>query len=288
MQAHTTNTHTTNLPSASVNYQTERGEIALSVSIDRILAGRSQVLSKITQAAELVKEAETASRAIGGGGISDWDNGFTSMFAMTTEKIVARVMKRNDRHIWQDLMHKSGMLSLMDDQARTQWSNSLERGEFPEVTFDNIHASFKQLNNEKDAVFERGVINLFKSLSWDYKTNHPCKFGPKIIINRFVSYDKKWGFSRAYETWNKLDDLERIFKILDGQLAPDHRNAVSVRIGDHVTAKPSIAAVFDDEYFSIRYFKKCSAHLAFKRLDLVEKLNDILAKHYPSALPPRT
>jgi hypothetical protein len=28
-------------------------------------------------------------------------------------------------------------------------------------------------------VFERAVINVFKGLSWDYKSNSPCKFGKK-------------------------------------------------------------------------------------------------------------
>ena len=34
----------------------------------------------------------------------------------------------------------------------------------------------------------------------------------------------------------------------------------------------------------IRYYQKGSGHITFKRLDLVDKMNDIVAKHYPSAL----
>jgi len=42
-------------------------------------------------------------------------------------------------------------------------------------------------------VFERGVINVFKELSWDFKTNSPCKFGAKIIVTGLVKFDR-WGF----------------------------------------------------------------------------------------------
>lgn len=35
-----------------------------------------------------------------------------------------------DRSIWRDLMQKSGMISLMDAQARKQWDNNLEGGDF--------------------------------------------------------------------------------------------------------------------------------------------------------------
>ncbi|AZK53080.1 DUF4942 domain-containing protein [Salmonella enterica subsp. enterica serovar Typhimurium] len=43
--------------------------------------------------------------------------------------------------------------------------------------------------------------------------------------------------------------------------------------------------VFEDDMFTIRYFQKGSGHITFKRLDPVEKMNDIVAKHYPGMLP---
>ncbi|SMB30912.1 hypothetical protein SPRA44_240170 [Serratia proteamaculans] len=36
--------------------------------------------------------------------------------------------------------------------------------------------------------------------------------------------------------------------------------------------------------FSIKYFQKGTAHITFKRSELVDKLNDIIARHYPGAL----
>ncbi|OUK90088.1 hypothetical protein BZL69_25200 [Escherichia coli] len=38
------------------------------------------------------------------------------------------------------------------------------------------------------------------------------------------------------------------------------------------------------EMFSIRYFKKGSAHITFRKPELVDRLNDIIAKHYPGQL----
>ncbi len=283
-------TYTTAMPSVDVNYQTERGELMASVSIEKIISCRQHVLAKVSAAVELLKEAEKYSTEIGGGIVKDWDtkNGiYTSLFAAHKDDVLVRVKKVNDHHIWTDLMKKSGMLSLMDDQARTEWDTHLERGEYPEITHDNILASFEQLNHEKEAVFERGVINLFKSLSWDYKTNNPCRFGAKIIMNYFVEYSASWGFSSCYSANNKLNDLERILSLLDGKSATDHRNSISGQLSDHIRANPSDAAVFVDEYFSIRYFKKRSGHLTFTCPTLIEKLNDILSRHYPNALPPK-
>ncbi|EHC8103186.1 DUF4942 domain-containing protein, partial [Escherichia coli] len=65
---------------------------------------------------------------------------------------------------------------------------SLEYDNFPEISEANILSTFEQLHQNKDEVFERGVINVFKGLSWDYKTNSPCKFGSKIIVNNLVRW----------------------------------------------------------------------------------------------------
>lgn len=45
--------------------------------------------------------------------------------------------------------------------------------------------------------------------------------------------------------------------------------------------------VYEDEFFSIRYYQKGTAHLVFKRLELIERMNDIIAKHYPGMLASR-
>jgi hypothetical protein len=81
-----------------------------------------------------------------------------------------------DCSLWRDLMLKSGMLSLMDAQARDQWRKNLEEEDLPVISEENILSTFEQLHHSKVDVFERGIINVFKGLSWDYKTNSPCSF----------------------------------------------------------------------------------------------------------------
>ncbi|WP_148935528.1 DUF4942 domain-containing protein, partial [Escherichia coli] len=34
----------------------------------------------------------------------------------------------------------------------------------------------------------------------------------------------------------------------------------------------------------IKYFKNGSAHITFKRLELIDRINDIIARHFPSVL----
>lgn len=74
--------------------------------------------------------------------------------------------------------------------------------------------------------------------------------------------------------------------LLGGKPIPDNRGDISTRLMEHIRDSPA-KDVYEDEFFSIRYFKKGTAHLTFKRLDLVESMNDIIAKHYPGLLSHR-
>ncbi|EKC2495532.1 DUF4942 domain-containing protein [Salmonella enterica] len=44
---------------------------------------------------------------------------------------------------------------------------------------------------------------------------------------------------------------------------------------------------YEDGMFKIKYFKKGTSHITFKRPELVDRLNDIIARHYPGMLAAR-
>lgn len=71
--------------------------------------------------------------------------------------------------------------------------------------------------------------------------------------------------------------------LLDGKTIPDNRHDVSIRFLDFMRDNPH-KQVLEDDMFTISYFHKGSGHITFRRLDLVEKMNVIVAKHYPSTL----
>lgn len=75
--------------------------------------------------------------------------------------------------------------------------------------------------------------------------------------------------------------------LLEGKAIPDNRRDVTARLYEHISAHRQRAEVYEDEFFSIRYFQKGTAHITFKRSDLTEKMNDIVAKHYPGMLAAR-
>lgn len=181
---------------------------------------------------------------------------------------------------WQYLMHESGLRSLMDAEARKKWDESVRAGDVPEFNEPNVRSTFGMLHDARGEMFERGVISCFKGLSWDYKTNLPQKFGKRIVM----TYLTGW---HSYEKQNQLDDLMRVLSILDGKPEPDHRGGIGalLRSGGLDSAYPRKVGEVENEYMAIRTFKNTNGHITFKRLDLVDRMNRIIAKHYPGALP---
>ena len=269
---------------------TEHNELILSTSIERVVTGRDAALKQIEQLIEQLDAISRLTSEIGGGRAQDWamkvGHRYDSWMTENTEKALPAITRNIDRSIWRDMMLKSGMMALMDAQARDQWHKNLEEGELPAISVANILTTFEQLHLNKMDVFERGIINVFKGLSWDYKTNSPCSFSKKIIINNLVSHNR-WGFSLNWG-WRRdqLADLERMLFLLDGKPIPDNRGDVTIRLMDHIRDNPS-KDIYEDDFFSIRYFQKGTAHITFKRYDLTEKMNDIVAKHYPGMLAAR-
>lgn len=268
---------------------TDHSDVICSTSIERIVTGRNAALAEIETLIQQLDDISALTSSVGGGKSNEWgvrQYRYDCWLMDKPETAIKAITRNIDRNIWKNLMNKSGMLALMDAQAREEWYNSLEKDDIPAVSEENILSTFEQLHQSKAEVFERGIINVFKGLSWDYKSNSPCKFGKKIIVDGLVQYDR-WGFHfRHGRRREQLADLDRMLNLLDGKPVPENRNDLSVRLDAHICKQHS--SVFEDEYVEIRYFQKGTGHIIFKRSDLIDKMNEIVVRYFPATLPPRT
>lgn len=264
-------------------------DIVKSVSIDNLVNCRAGVMERLSRALDLLAEAEQmADQACIGFPRMVLDESYsmrgrgaavTGAYKDSKPQILEQFQKLVDSKGWQYLLAESGLRTFMDARTREAWAEQVSGKDVPPLTLDNIKATFEVMYESRGDMFESGVINCFKRLSWDYKTNQPFKFGKRIIVSRMVSCPPFSG--PDHRTSNELDDLIRVFHTLDSKPEPDHRQGMYQLIAQGCRAGETEA---DTEYLHVRWFKKGTGHLTFKRPDLVEKLNNILAKHYPGAL----
>ena len=263
-------------------------EILRSVGIDNLTQQRLTMLSKFSEIFDLTEEIDRLGRSCHAGSFNDVMLNYQSgRIATQDDDPFETCRARIDRDIWKYLMDESGISTYMDAAARKAFRDDLNEptSEVPEISKANITATFQELYQKRGDMMERGIINVFKALSWSYKTNSPCKFGKKIIMDGMVSYNSNWGFSNYYsERRDRLSDLDRIFRVMDGKLELDYRDSVGNQFSEKVTGQNQ---TMETDYFSLKWYKKGSLHLTFKNPEICDKLNDVIVKHYPGALPPK-
>lgn len=268
-------------------------ELVKSVSIANLVNQRAAVASMLQRGLELLREAESLANTAHVGfpeiTLTALDRRRTGWRVTGTSRsrlnemceAAARVI---DATAWAYLMNESGLRTFMDAAARQEWDTKLHEGEVPPLTTENIASTFTSLHDARGDMFERGVVNVFRTLSWDYRTNQPFKFGKRVILRglfRCVGVGQQRWLSLGHGKSDHLDDLDRVFHLLDSKPEPDHRNAWWQRLNSLDDRAGGERA---GEYFAVRWFLNGNGHLTFKRLDLVDQMNRILAKHYPNAL----
>jgi hypothetical protein len=263
-------------------------DLVKSISIDNMLNHRNVTIEKVAAARALLLEAKQVIRSQNAIDLSYLmasrsDYGRHQILQDDSERdnFMREFTQRLDAQLWQYLMHESGLRTFMDQTARKEWDKAIQDLKTPALTIENIEATFEQLHGARGDMFERGVIEVFKGLSWDYKSNLPHKFGKRIVVSGFMD---SWGHMNSYSRADKLADLERVMHILDDKPAPDHRQGIVQLCG----ASYRITKIREasDDYLRVKWFKNQNGHFYFKRFDLVDKMNAIIAKHYPGALPP--
>lgn len=194
------------------------------------------------------------------------------------------IRKDTDRAVWSFLIDFMGLERVMDRTARDQFREQL-REDPPEATADNCYATFSALIGDANLIFQRGVALAFSGLDRRFRSHDGFKIGSRVVLSYAIS---TWG------SWNRsqdevLRDVERAFYQLDGGKPQPDRTAGIIGTWDaarRATGRSLERAAFDaeDEYFRIRSFKNGNVHLWFKRRDLVEKVNLLLAEYYGATL----
>jgi hypothetical protein len=186
-----------------------------------------------------------------------------------------RAIKDIDRSFWRRAFDLTNFASIMDSEEKSKFERSLEH-EPPEFNIDNIKSTFIALYQDADSMFRRGIVNVFKQLSSNYKRHDAFKISPKVIIQ--YSTDSFFSYPRVnYGKEQLFNDIDRCFKVLDGQ--KHNSRELETRLNGHWK---DVSPVYEDEYYEIKAFKNGNTHWKFKRLDLLEKVNELIADHYAS------
>ena len=182
------------------------------------------------------------------------------------------VFQLMDFHKWLDKKQTDEMLS---DVSKS--------GHFP-FTADNIKGTLENIVLQRRKLFEQSAWNVFEALTKYYKgntnyhegwkSNDAFKVNKKLVFPYGVSYDRQCGrfslWSGYSSAINIYDDLDRVLSVLDGD---SFESVLSVgdAIRNAIQNDRHTPQKLHSSYFEIRYYKKGTVHLKWKREDLLEK-----------------
>ena len=184
------------------------------------------------------------------------------------------------RATWRALVDTSRLTTVMAASDVEKLKEQIAK-DCPEITPETVVSTFVQLYKDRDKSYRRGLVELFQNLCRTYKSNKAFKIGKRIILDNAMS-ENGWNSFNTDEA--RSNDLMRIFMLTagkdPGKLPRDEQfsNALSV-------ARRTDQSDYENEYFLAKLYKNGNVHIFFKRQDLVDKINQLIADEYGHALP---
>ena len=196
----------------------------------------------------------------------------------------AEFMRKHRKDAWLSVFELMDFHKWLDKKQTDEMIADVSRsGHFP-FTAENIKGTLENVILQRKKLFEQSAWNVFEALTKHFKgntnyhegwkSNDPFKVNKKLVFPWGVHYDKKFGgFSRHYGYSSAIDiynDLDRVLSVLDGY-SFESIHSVGQAVDQAINEDRANPQQTESSYFEIRYFKKGTVHLKWKREDLLEK-----------------
>jgi hypothetical protein len=248
------------------------------ITVSNICKKYKTVISLIDEIATKTKEASDLFKSITGYSFWEWK-------ITESEVIENKKLKKNARKdIWRYIIKKTNMEKLLNENRLKKLEEQIEKDDLPDITPENIFGMIKQFAENAQKYFDESIMDVFKTLNptstWSqYATNDGTTIGKKAILDHYFGIDFYGNPQLKYHRKQRLQDIDNAFHMLDGK--------GTSKGGDNPTLVQAIEIAqienFDyceTEYFKCKWYKKGTLHIEFKRMDLVEKINNIVSENF--------
>lgn len=251
--------------------QLETGAVIPSVAVDAILAKRDAIVRAAEQVDAVLRNVP---------------DGFPQLQFSNHQHqrwSVEIVRQDADRVAWDQILKGTGLWSFLDATARAEWHEILYsdgKKPVPVCNHESARDTMAGIHAARGAMTARGVADVFRRLSPDYRTNRADRFGDRMILR---SIGSPWGpkasgwVSVNTRAADDLDDLSRMLHVLRGLPEPAEARSAYRILNAAITRPDSWPAVAQFPFFQVKVFKNGNGHLAFDFAEDVLRLNKVLS-----------
>ncbi len=275
---------------------TTRQEIIPRASVESIVAHRNRAMSLYGKAHEALIAAADAIAAANEAGrmaaprVNSFNHNNEESRKTLLEGVkvpdrpdyLEQVRRVTDTSVWSHIIEMTDLEMLMDKKAKDEFRKQLQDNP-PEATVENIYATLEQTFGDAGTIFRRGLANVFSALDRRFRSHDGWKIGSRIILDHAFSENGYWNYHRNHE--DTFTDVERTFLLLDGKKMPAGYVGIVAMLRDRRRGWGAQQTFVENDYFKIRCWKNGNAHIWFKRDDLLEQVNKLLAEYYGEVIP---
>ncbi|MCC7212534.1 MAG: DUF4942 domain-containing protein [Candidatus Brocadia sp.] len=246
----------------------ESTEIALKRKIDEVVAIRNESVKTYQGILDSLASIERNLNSLD-----------TYLFPHPRLDDLEKFSKELDKRLWNHCFDKLGVFTVMNHNNIEKLRREIE-DKTPAFTEENIEATVTTMYQNRAKYFVEGIIQTFRELSHDHKTNTNDKFKipDKCVIKYMLEPCWPKGLRLRYNREDKLGDIERTFCLLDKEVFEARKTQCEVN------ASLLEGQTYENKYFELKGYKNGNIHLRFKRIDLLDLANQMIADYYGNTL----
>lgn len=198
------------------------------------------------------------------------------------------------RGAWMHVFEQVEFTKWLDSKQTEELLRDLERNSTVAFTAENIKGTLTNIFLQRKQLFEQSVWNVFVALTKHFKGNTTGDIGSgdgqsgwktndsyKVNERLVFPYGCRYVYG-SFDIWSSREagaiytDLDRVLCVLDGSRLEETRTVCDALTEAFRRSKDP--GTCESAYFHIRYFKKGTVHLKWKRPDLQTLFNVTAAK----------
>ena len=193
------------------------------------------------------------------------------------------IVKAINYNYWYRLLYSDDLSSLLTSDSRQAYHHKLAEMADYEFNERNILQLKEDLCKNLFENIDSAIMKVWRQFTCEYAytdygknihyyngwtTNKAYRCNKKVIIP--LSAFSSWsGSYESYRVKGSLSDIEKAMNYLDSGRTEDSGMANKLEVAQ----ARGITANIDTKYFTVNLYKKGTAHLTFKDLDLLKKFN---------------
>jgi hypothetical protein len=181
------------------------------------------------------------------------------------------------RDVWRSLIQRLEIRGMMSEARWNDFHKRVQSADdVPPITMEYVMGFVQDMASQIPTMAEEKVVEVFEWLrphNSRHKSNSEEEIPPKVVMTWMLDWSD-WAphYRLHWERSQRLIALQSVFQALDGKGHVVKGAYSDVEIAMRL---PDFNGAGETDYLRFRCFRNGNMHLAFKRLDLLARLNQI-------------